>query len=397
MTDDQKRHVCGIDGCQKRYGSASSLCAHKRTHHPNWRGRSTGGHPRKEEADLFAQFPYVDIQMEMTGVPSGTGVGTEVTEEDELLGALTKLGGGDGALGAATQAQMRELALQRLQARKSALSEPAVKWLELLAEDAKGRIGALQRSRARLGQGIKEEHEVIATAAAEVRARREAAPAGSRGAPSEAAAAAAAAAAAGALFGEMDHSIAAELSDLQEWLKKIESMRILSLPNVLDLVEDDTNDAEAAEAGTGAAPGAHQSGPADATAAATEGASGSGAGTDRLAAAEEAPAAEQHQPKRFRVTRAELAAASHVAAVTAAVFAGAAEHARTRGLSLASKGDAMAGVPVAQKRKAGAAIGSRSGTKTSHARTNPDASDAGALGPDGPSAAGAAVTVTPAG
>lgn len=397
MTDDQKRHVCGIDGCQKRYGSASSLCAHKRTHHPNWRGRSTGGHPRKEEADLFAQFPYVDIQMEMTGVPSGTGVGTEVTEEDELLGALTKLGGGDGALGAATQAQMRELALQRLQARKSALSEPAVKWLELLAEDAKGRIGALQRSRARLGQGIKEEHEVIATAAAEVRARREAAPAGSRGDPSEAAAAAAAAAAAGALFGEMDHSIAAELSDLQEWLKKIESMRILSLPNVLDLVEDDTNDAEAAEAGTGAAPGAHQSGPTDATAAATEGASGSGAGTDRLAAAEEPPAAEQHQPKRFRVTRAELAAASHVAAVTAAVFAGAAEHARTRGLSLASKGDAMAGVPVAQKRKAGAAIGSRSGTKTSHARTNPDASDAGALGPDGPSAAGAAVTVTPAG
>ena len=397
MTDDQKRHVCGIDGCQKRYGSASSLCAHKRTHHPNWRGRSTGGHPRKEEADLFAQFPYVDIQMEMTGVPSGIGVGTEVTEEDELLGALTKLGGGDGALGAATQAQMRELALQRLQARKSALSEPAVKWLELLAEDAKGRIGALQRSRARLGQGIKEEHEVIATAAAEVRARREAAPAGSRGDPSEAAAAAAAAAAAGALFGEMDHSIAAELSDLQEWLKKIESMRILSLPNVLDLVEDDTNDAEAAEAGTGAAPGAHQSGPTDATAAATEGASGSGAGTDRLAAAEEAPAAEQHQPKRFRVTRAELAAASHVAAVTAAVFAGAAEHARTRGLSLASKGDAMAGVPVAQKRKAGAAIGSRSGTKTSHARTNPDASDAGALGPDGPSAAGAAVTVTPAG
>ena len=168
MTDDQKRHVCGIDGCQKRYGSASSLCAHKRTHHPNWRGRSTGGHPRKEEADLFAQFPYVDIQMEMTGVPSGTGVGTEVTEEDELLGALTKLGGGDGALGAATQAQMRELALQRLQARKSALSEPAVKWLELLAEDAKGRIGALQRSRARLGQGIKEEHEVIATAAAAI-------------------------------------------------------------------------------------------------------------------------------------------------------------------------------------------------------------------------------------
>lgn len=397
MTDDQKRHVCGIDGCQKRYGSASSLCAHKRTHHPNWRGRSTGGHPRKEEADLFAQFPYVDIQMETTGVPSGTGVGTEVTEEDELLGALTKLGGGDGALGAATQAQMRELALQRLQARKSALSEPAVKWLELLAEDAKGRIGALQRSRARLGQGIKEEHEVIATAAAEVRARREAAPAGSRGDPSEAAAAAAAAAAAGALFGEMDHSIAAELSDLQEWLKKIESMRILSLPNVLDLVEDDTNDAEAAEAGTGAAPGAHQSGPADATAAATEGASGSAAGTDGLAAAGEAPAAEQHQPKRFRVTRAELAAASHVAAVTAAVFAGAAEHARTRGLSLASKGDAMAGVPVAQKRKAGAAIGSRSGTKTSHARTNPDASHAGALGPDGPSSAGAAVTVTPAG
>ena len=263
MTDDQKRHVCGIDGCQKRYGSASSLCAHKRTHHPNWRGRSTGGHPRKEEADL-GQFPYVDIQMEMTGVPSGTGVGTEVTEEDELLGALTKLGGGDGALGAATQAQMRELALQRLQARKSALSEPAVKWLELLAEDAKGRIGALQRSRARLGQGIKEEHEVIATAAAEVRARREAAPAGSRGDPSEAAAAAAAAVRRVRSAGDGSQH-RCELSDLQEWLKKIESIAS-SPPNVLDLLRTTTT--PSAEAGTGAAPGAHQSGPADATAAA---------------------------------------------------------------------------------------------------------------------------------
>ena len=29
--------VCGIGGCARSYGSASSLCAHKRAHHPGWK------------------------------------------------------------------------------------------------------------------------------------------------------------------------------------------------------------------------------------------------------------------------------------------------------------------------------------------------------------------------
>ena len=37
LTDDQKTFVCGIDGCDRSYGSASSLCAHKRAHHPGWK------------------------------------------------------------------------------------------------------------------------------------------------------------------------------------------------------------------------------------------------------------------------------------------------------------------------------------------------------------------------
>ena len=32
LSEEQRPHVCGIGGCSKSYGSASSLCAHKRAH-----------------------------------------------------------------------------------------------------------------------------------------------------------------------------------------------------------------------------------------------------------------------------------------------------------------------------------------------------------------------------
>ena len=37
----EKTFVCGIGGCEKSYGSASSLCAHKRARHPGWREATT--------------------------------------------------------------------------------------------------------------------------------------------------------------------------------------------------------------------------------------------------------------------------------------------------------------------------------------------------------------------
>ena len=37
----EKTFVCGIGGCEKSYGSASSLCAHKRARHPGWREAAT--------------------------------------------------------------------------------------------------------------------------------------------------------------------------------------------------------------------------------------------------------------------------------------------------------------------------------------------------------------------
>ena len=39
LSEDEKVFTCGIDGCARSYGSASSLCAHKRAHHPGWRRR----------------------------------------------------------------------------------------------------------------------------------------------------------------------------------------------------------------------------------------------------------------------------------------------------------------------------------------------------------------------
>ena len=37
LSDEQKTFACGIGGCDRSYGSASSLCAHKRAHHPGWK------------------------------------------------------------------------------------------------------------------------------------------------------------------------------------------------------------------------------------------------------------------------------------------------------------------------------------------------------------------------
>ena len=40
LSEDQKPYCCGIGGCMRAYGSASSLCAHKRAHHPGWKARA---------------------------------------------------------------------------------------------------------------------------------------------------------------------------------------------------------------------------------------------------------------------------------------------------------------------------------------------------------------------
>lgn len=38
LAEYEKTFTCGVDGCEKSYGSAPSLCAHRRARHPGWRG-----------------------------------------------------------------------------------------------------------------------------------------------------------------------------------------------------------------------------------------------------------------------------------------------------------------------------------------------------------------------
>jgi hypothetical protein len=52
LSEDEKVFTCGIDGCARSYGSASSLCAHKRAHHPGWKERRE--QQRRAEAEAAA-------------------------------------------------------------------------------------------------------------------------------------------------------------------------------------------------------------------------------------------------------------------------------------------------------------------------------------------------------
>jgi len=161
--------VCGLDGCTKAYGSASSLCAHKRAHHPGWRNAPRPAPPEKAER-------------------------------------------GPRVLGPVAAAQPGAQASQA-----TARGGPAGAWIAMLASDAVGRLGTLRRSRIRSQRACREETSHCAALAAGTSSRD----------PEVAAAAAAeitVRAAAARLCRAMDLAIDEEVSRLEQWVARLDTI-----------------------------------------------------------------------------------------------------------------------------------------------------------------------------
>jgi hypothetical protein len=168
--------MCGINGCTKAYGSASSLCAHKRAHHPGWR---TGVYdpPPKAAGEAAVEGGRAAPHTIKPPPPSAS-----------MPGALAM---GAGARGG-----------------------PAGVWLSVLAADATGRLGALRRSRVRAQRACRDGQQSCANAAAEG--------AHAVGSAVTACVSVAAHAASAKLCRAMDEAIDAEINRLEDWVMQLD-------------------------------------------------------------------------------------------------------------------------------------------------------------------------------
>jgi hypothetical protein len=187
LSSDQKTHRCNIDGCTKAYGSASSLCAHKRAHHPGWKERRHEAAVDPEERER---------KQEEEAMEDGDGFDDEDDDENDMK--TPKL---HSSHVATLSAELR--------------TTPTGQWLELLAADSHGRLGALRRSRQRAQKTYKDAHQGYGRVMDAI-------------VPGDQEqvlfAQAAAATASLRLLREMDLKLEAEILDLEAWLALIDQM-----------------------------------------------------------------------------------------------------------------------------------------------------------------------------
>jgi len=191
LSEDEKVFTCGIDGCARSYGSASSLCAHKRAHHPGWKERRE--QQRRAEAEAAA------ARGEAPAPPSPEEDEEEEEDKDDdendVAGRLARKEGSK-ALDA------------------SARLTPSGAWIESLAADAHARLGALRRSRQRVQRGVRDARaECSSVSVSSV----------SQTSVSQTASSVAAAAAA-RLLQNMETALEAEADNLHAWLAKLERL-----------------------------------------------------------------------------------------------------------------------------------------------------------------------------
>ena len=183
LSEDEKVFTCGIDGCARSYGSASSLCAHKRAHHPDWKERRAA--QRRAEAEAAAARGEQAEAFE-----NDDDNDDENDDEDDVAGR-----------------QARKEGSKALDA--SARLTPSGAWIESLAADAHARLGALRRSRQRVQRGVR---DARAATSALTDAQASAEPSAD----------AVAAAAATRLLQNMETALEAEADQLSAWLEKLE-------------------------------------------------------------------------------------------------------------------------------------------------------------------------------
>jgi len=191
LSEDEKVFTCGIDGCARSYGSASSLCAHKRAHHPGWKER--------REQQRRAQAEAAAARGEAPAPPSPEEDEDEEEDKDDdendVAGRLARKEGSK-ALDA------------------SARLTPSGAWIESLAADAHARLGALRRSRQRVQRGVRDARaECSSVSVSSV----------SQTSVSQTASSVAAAAAA-RLLQNMETALEAEADNLHAWLAKLERL-----------------------------------------------------------------------------------------------------------------------------------------------------------------------------
>ena len=214
LSNDQKTFVCGIGGCSRSYGSASSLCAHKRAHHPGWK------EDRKRQLDVQVQTNAASDDDHRNASPEDEGAdeaeGEDKEEEDDE--------DGEGVdCDVAGRAARREGAAALDAVARCTLSGA---WVESLAADTHGRLGALRRSRQRVQRGLRD-----------ARAASAKAPPPETGGDvlgggakiADAAAESIASAAAARLLQQMEAALEAESDRLQGWLGKLESIAELRM------------------------------------------------------------------------------------------------------------------------------------------------------------------------
>ena len=194
LSEDEKVFTCGIDGCARSYGSASSLCAHKRAHHPGWKERRE--QQRRAEAEAAA------ARGEAPASPEEDEDEEEDKDDDEndVAGRLARKEGSK-ALDA------------------SARLTPSGAWIESLAADAHARLGALRRSRQRVQRGVRDARAATSVSVSSVSQTSQAP--GGAALPS---ASSVAAAAATRLLQNMETALEAEADNLHAWLEKLERL-----------------------------------------------------------------------------------------------------------------------------------------------------------------------------
>eukprot|EP00958_Prasinococcus_capsulatus_P004742 scaffold441_cov382-Prasinococcus_capsulatus_cf.AAC.2 len=231
LSPEEKTFVCGIDGCRKAYGSASSLCAHKRTHHPGWKGRKgTAGFGKMKgtsQLDLnvatrldqnsAANRPggLSDEEAESPSAEYGYSLLNRIIREapvgylaQQVPGRLASLA--QTAVGGLwpANAQIDDIY------REPGLS-PAMVWLDLLLQDAQGRLSALQKSRQRIQRAREEEEGAGASGKT---AGQHAGPQSGAGKVEKAAASVS------ILFANMESSLNTEVRRLEGWAKTVQRM-----------------------------------------------------------------------------------------------------------------------------------------------------------------------------
>jgi hypothetical protein len=142
LAAEEKTFVCGIDGCAKRYGSAPSLCAHKRARHPGWKAQKSsengGRWAHRRKAATVQQNDDAD------------GDDADGNAED---------GGDDGDDDAAVRmSRQRGASGIDDDARGTALGA----YIEIVAADAHGRMGQANRAKRRLTRAARDVRVALA-------------------------------------------------------------------------------------------------------------------------------------------------------------------------------------------------------------------------------------------